>query len=114
MLRESYTITVKEDHAVFELREGGYSPEELEPAAILAAGGAIVCHMGDPHLLDCMAARRANETGGIFVLRNPDILFVAYAESNLAWAIGLAYFGKLVADAKYGVDIFEALEDGDD
>ncbi len=36
------------------------------------------------------------------------------AESNLAYAMGLAKMGRMVTYARYGADIFDALEVDDD
>lgn len=75
---------------------------------------AVVSRMGDPDLLHC-AVQRGEAAGGVFALSDRDgPLFSAVAENNLTFALGLGFFGELVANARYGVDVFENLEEPDD
>lgn len=113
MLSEAYTITVDSDHIAFELFAGDMS-RDFPTSGVPAPGYAIVSRMGDPELLECIVWRDGKQPGGAFVVRNEEILFVAFAESNLAYALGLAYFGQLVANARYGADIFENMGNTDD
>lgn len=81
-------------------------------------GYAVTRRLGDPELLHCAVLRlppELNAPGGIFFVQMQDEpLFAAVAESNLAFAHGLAHFGKLVSYARYGADIFENPHDDDD
>lgn len=81
----------------------------------LPAGYAIVCRMGDPDLLHCIVWQQTGQSGGIFTLRDRNgILFAANAASALDYAAALGYFGELTANARYGVDVFENMEEPDD
>lgn len=75
----------------------------------------LVSRLGDPELVHCAVWRRVNGQGGLFVLYDGDgaPLLAAEAENNLVWAHGLAHFGRLVAEARYGADIHENLDDDD-
>ena len=42
------------------------------------------------------------------------IAMVAVAESNLAYSLGLSQMGRMVTYARYGADIFDALDEDDD
>lgn len=99
----------------------GFAPRQDE--ALLAAiddgfmpdGHQFVSRLGDAGLLQCSVFRRENGAGGCFVLQDADgPLFAVVAESNLAYGLGLGRFGRLVAYARYGADIFENADVDDD
>lgn len=93
------------------LPEGG--PHVAEHGAP-PEGYTLTTRLGDPDLLHCAVYRRTDGPGGLFVLHDGDgRLCAALAESNLAYGLGLAHMGRLVADARYGADIFEDLDDHD-
>lgn len=74
----------------------------------------ISCRMGDPELLHCIALRRNDGAGGMFVIHDATgPLFGASASSNLEYAAGLAYFGAMVTAPRNGVEIFEDAGDED-
>ena len=71
--------------------------------------------IGDPGLLHCAVFRKDGGAGGFFALHDTEgVLFMAVAESNLAYGMGLAHMGRMVTYARYGADIFEELGEGDD
>ena len=81
----------------------------------LPAGLAVIHRMGDPALLQCAVLRRENAPGGVFRLEDESgPLLAAIAENNLAFALGMGFFGELTANARYGVDVFENMEEPDD
>ena len=81
----------------------------------LPAGLAVIHRMGDPALLQCAVLRRENSPGGVFRLEDESgPLLAAIAENNLAFALGMGFFGELTANARYGVDVFENMEEPDD
>lgn len=81
----------------------------------LPADYAIACRMGDPDLLQCIVWQHADQNGGIFVLHDKNgALLAAKATSALDYAAALGYFGELTANARYGVDVFENMEEPDD
>ena len=81
----------------------------------LPAQLAVVHRLGDPALLQCAVLRRENAPGGVFRLEDETgPLFAAIAENNLTFALGMGFFGELTANARYGVDVFENMEEPDD
>lgn len=91
------------------LNGGRFNPETS------SGGYAITCRMGDPDLLECIVWRRQGETGAVFALRDKnDAICFAIAKSGLEYAAGLSLFGEMTANARYGVDIFENMEEPDD
>lgn len=115
---ETYTIRLSGTDIEF-------SPADLVlPNAIYATtfnptslpnGFTIACRMGDPDLLQCIVWQDAGKCGGIFVLLDKNgALFAAKANSALDYAAALGYFGELTANARYGVDVFENMEEPDD
>ena len=59
--------------------------------------------------------RRENAPGGVFRLEDPNgPLLAAIAPDNLTFALGMGFFGELTANARYGVDVFENMEEPDD
>lgn len=88
----------------------------LQAASTMLPGPlAIVQRMGDPDLLECVVLRREASPGGVFRLENANgPLLAAIAADNLAFALGLGFFGELTANARYGVDVFENMEEPND
>lgn len=75
----------------------------------------LVCRMGDPDLLQCVVYKKENEPGGYFaLLSKKELLYAAIAETNLVFAEAFGHFGEMTANARYGVDVFENLEEPDD
>ena len=63
----------------------------------------------------CVAFRKEEGHGGLFAMYDENgLLFVAVAASNLAYSLGLAEMGRMVTYARYGADIFDALDENDD
>ncbi len=78
------------------------------------AGATFVCRMGDPDLIHC-AVYRCPGQGGYFSLHDKSgPLFAAIAGNNLVYGMAWAFFGEMVANARYGVDVFENMEEPDD
>lgn len=103
---ELYTLQVADG----QLR---FAPRDAE--APLPSPLAVVSRMGDPDLLQCVILRREGAPGGVFRLEDATgPLLAAVAEDNLALALGMGHFGELVANARYGVDVFENMEDPDE
>ncbi len=103
---ELYTLQVADG----QLR---FAPRDAE--APLPSPLAVVSRMGDPDLLQCVVLRREGAAGGVFRLEDATgPLLAAVAEDNLALALGMGHFGELVANARYGVDVFENMEDPDE
>lgn len=103
---ELYTLQVADG----QLR---FAPRDAE--ASLPSPLAVVSRMGDPDLLQCVVLRREGAPGGVFRLEDATgPLLAAVAEDNLALALGMGHFGELVANARYGVDVFENMEDPDE
>ena len=103
---EIYTLEAAEDR----LRFVAQPADTALPAAL-----AVVHRMGDPALLQCAVLRRENAPGGVFRLEDESgPLLAAIAENNLTFALGMGFFGELTANARYGVDVFENLEEPDD
>lgn len=76
---------------------------------------AVVHRMGDPALLQCAVLRREKAAGGVFRLEDANgPLLAAIAPDNLTFALGMGFFGELTANARYGVDVFENMEEPDD
>ena len=102
---------------LYRLEADGGRPRFTPLAAdtALPAPLAVVHRMGDPALLQCAVLRREKAPGGVFRLEDESgPLLVAIAESNLAFALGMGFFGELTANARYGVDVFENMEEPDD
>lgn len=103
---ELYTLQVADGQLRFAPR-GAEAP--------LPSPLAVVSRMGDPDLLQCVVLRREGAPGGVFRLEDATgPLLAAVAEDNLALAQGMGHFGELVANARYGVDVFENMEDPDE
>lgn len=117
-MSELYTLKAQGSDIVFEPREDAAMEDLLaQRTGIPAALGkrwSLAARMGDPELLHCAVWR--GQPGGCFVLYNEEgvPLLAAMAESNLTYALGLAHFGRMVAEARYGADIYENLGDDDD
>ena len=98
-----------------EAEDGRLRFVPLKADAQLPAQLSVVQRLGDPALLQCAVLRREGAPGGVFRLEDTGgPLFAAIAASNLTFALGLGYFGELTANARYGVDVFENMEEPDD
>ncbi|MBD5642283.1 MAG: hypothetical protein HDQ91_07705 [Desulfovibrio sp.] len=76
---------------------------------------SVVCRMGAPDECHCVIFRMEKEAGGIFALHDSgEIMFVAVAKTNLAYAIAKGFFGELIANSRSGLEIFEQMGDEDD
>lgn len=82
--------------------------------ALLEQGWIAFCHFGDPELMHCSVYRKRNTPGGIFIMKALDNLFMAHTDSNLVFSMACGHFAALVADIRYGTDIWEEAEDNDD
>ena len=112
---ECYTIVVEGAAVRFTPRD--VPAEDLFPGANgrLPQGCEFAARLGDPALLHCAAFRRAEGPGGVFAVYDTEgPLFAAVAESNLAFALGMAHLGRMVTYARYGADIFDELGNPDD
>lgn len=75
----------------------------------------FACRMGDPDLIHCIGYRNSGAPGGVFCVHDKNgLLFAAVAENNLAFAMAEGFFGEMTANARYGVDVFENMEEPDD
>lgn len=106
-MQEKYNLAVEKGRLAFTLWVGDI-PEALLKASIPPSGYAMLCRMGDARLLECVVWRQQGKPGGVFVVQSQEeTLYAAVAETALAFSMGLAYFGDMVAKARYGADIFE-------
>ncbi len=68
--------------------------------------------LGDDSKVWCEVYRDPKQKGGIFVMRDfDDVLFVAYANTNMAFVQALSAYAEMVSHARYAADIFEASDD---
>lgn len=115
---EKYEIAVDGGAIAFAKTDAEIPAYALSPAfepAKAPANVSLVCRMGSPDLAHCVIFREDGKPGGIFALHEQNgLLFAAIAKSNLAYALAKGHFGALVANARYGVDIFEHMGDEDD
>lgn len=115
---EIYSIQVENNRLHFAPLDAAVPDCILNPtnfAAKVEAGIEIICRMGDPDLLHCIVYKQDKNNGGIFAIHSKSsLLFVAFAENELIFALAQGFFGQLVANVRYGVDIFENLELADD
>lgn len=94
---------------------GRLSFKPLAQGAALPSPLAVVHRMGDPALIQCAVLRRESAPGGVFRLEDANgPLLAAIAQDNLTFALGMGFFGELTANARYGVDVFENMEEPDD
>lgn len=115
-MAEIYTMGLEGGRPAFVPRAGGVAD------CIIAGkpgrqndGPAIISRMGDPDLLQCVTYREPGRPGAVFAIWEKDaLLFCAVAESDLLYAAGQGYFGHMVANARYGADVFENMEEPDD
>lgn len=117
-MAELYTINIMGSGIGFESRSGE-TPEYAKASRFDPQKApkdiALVCRMGSPDLAHCVIFRQEGKPGGVFAMHEQDqLLFVAIAESELAYALAKGFFGNLAASARYGVDIFEATDGEDD
>lgn len=115
---EIYTIKVEKSEIAFFPRPDGIpdfvASSVFDPVSA-PKGLSVVCRMGAPDLVHCVIFRHAGKVGGIFALHEQnELLFVAFAETNLAYTLAKGFFGELTANVRYGVDIFESMEGDDD
>lgn len=114
---EIYKIIVDKSQISFELSQVSHVPESVASATFQPSSPnlAIQCRMGDPDLLQCVVWREEGNPGGYFaIFEKKKLLFVAIAATGIERALALGYFGALVANARYGVDVFENMEEPDD
>lgn len=115
-MSERYLLSLKKSSLVFseskiELPEAIFAVPFLPPDDTIW----IVCRLGDPRLLSCSVFKRADIPGGVFVARDDEgPLYAAVAPDNLTYAAALGYFGELTSCCRYGVDIYENLEETDE
>lgn len=82
---------------------------------VLDLGYRLCCRLGDPALMHCIVYRKHAGSHAIFVMfEHGQCLYTASADSNLIFSMGLGYFGELCANTRYGVDIFEELDELDE
>ncbi len=68
--------------------------------------------LGDDSKIWCEVYRSPKKKGGVFVMRDfDDVLFVAYASTNMAFVQALNVYSEIVSQARYAADIFEAGDD---
>lgn len=110
-MHECYTIEIEGTGLRFAPRkDGGVSYLPGQPPK----GHSLVNLIGDPALMHCAVFRKEEGAGGLFAMHDTEgVLFVAVAESNLAYGMGLAHMGRMVTYARYGADIFEELGEDD-
>lgn len=68
---------------------------------------------GDPELIHCTVFQNRKTSGGVIVVYNDDTvepapLFCAIARSSLELTEGASHFSEVVANIRYGKDIFES------
>ena len=112
---EIYTLLVQGNgKTTFAPREDAALAAAIRDG-LLPDGHQFVNRLGDAGLLQCSVFRREAGAGGCFVVQDSEgQLFAVVAESNLAYGLGLGRFGRLVAYARYGADIFENADVDDD
>jgi hypothetical protein len=112
-MSELYTLTFGATGIQFAPRTDPALEAVLQEDAL--PGYYVHASMGDENLLVCLAMRKDEGAGGIFVLEDTDsVLYVAVAESNLAYAEGLNHFAEIVAQTRYAVDIFDEVDEEDE
>ncbi len=71
--------------------------------------------LGNPGSIWCVVYRAHKQAGGLFVMYDfEEILFIAQAKTNMAFAQGLHEFSQMVSDPQYATDIFDNDDDDDD
>ena len=113
---EQYAIRLKNSRPEFE-KDDSALPDSILKIPFLGAvdDPAPVCRLGDPALLCCSVFRDNSCGGGVFVVRDQDeVLFSCLAADNLTYAIAMAYFARMVADCRYGADIYENMDNPDE
>lgn len=112
-MNELYTMAVEGADLRFAPREDQKLDKLLTHGEDLE-GYEFFSRLGDPELMHCAVFRSIGKPGGFFTVYDKTaVLFVAVAESNLSFALGLGYFGRLVSYARYGADIFENTDNPD-
>ena len=113
---EQYLLEIENGRMIFTRRELS-APQFAQQGKLHAEkdGFEAFARMGDPDLLECLVYRDKNSSGGIFHVRDKyGPLYVAVTGSPLVWSLALGHFGELTANARYGVDVFENMEEKDD
>lgn len=113
---EQYILEIENGRPIFTKRKLNLPPF-AQDGKLPAEKDAFeaFCRMGDPDLLECLVYRGKNSAGGIFHVRDKyGPLYVAVAESALAWSLALGHFGEMTANVRYGVDVFENMDEKDD
>ena len=111
---ECYTVEVEGTGLRFAARKDGGKDIAYLPGQP-PKGYTLVNLIGDPGFLHCAVFRKDGGAGGFFALHDTEgVLFLAVAESTLAYGLGLAHMGRTVTYACYSADIFEELGDSDD
>ena len=87
-------------------------PNDLNES-LLKEGWLAFTQLGDPELMHCSVYRKRNVSGAIFIMQALDNLFIAQTESNLIFSLACGHFAELVANIRYGADIWEEM-DGQD
>lgn len=109
-MRENYVLVVKGGQLDFASAERDFL-DELNASLGFLDGEGPICRMGDPELMSCSVYRAGQEVGGVFVVFDANgPLFAAQALTGLTYGMGMGFFGKMVAEARYGVDIYESGE----
>jgi hypothetical protein len=112
-MQECYTIEIEGAGLRFAPRKGGSGDVAYLPGQP-PKGYVLINLIGDPALMHCAIFRKEGGAGGFFAMHDTEgVLFVAVAESNLAYGMGLAHMGRMVTYARYGADIFEELGEAD-
>lgn len=112
---EIYDIVLREGRLDFLPTKGKIQiddPNNLNDS-LLKEGWLAFTHLGDPELMHCSVYRKRNVAGAIFVMQALDSLFMAQTDSNLIFSMACGHFADMVANIRYGADIWEEMEGTD-
>ncbi|WP_374289060.1 hypothetical protein [Desulfovibrio desulfuricans] len=110
---ECYTLELEGSALRFAPRKDGGKDLAYLPGQP-PKGYTLINLIGDPGLLHCAIFRKEEGPGGFFVMHDTEgMLFMAVADTNLTYGMGLAHMGRMVTYARYGADIFEELSEDD-
>ncbi|MBQ3059178.1 MAG: hypothetical protein IJD16_02545 [Desulfovibrio sp.] len=114
-MSEVYTLRIKGTGLEFEERQDAFMEKWMEEPSTMPEGYFLETGLGHDDLLTCNVWHRQEGAGGCFFLfdADGDPLLAAVAESNLAYAMGMAYFAKMTAEVRYAADIYESLDPAD-